>query len=198
MDRKSGSTENKIVLYHAGLLNQVRNPVNLWKAIKRLVEENPPLKETFSIHLAGIIDQGIIEFLQNDSILKSMIQIEGYKKHEEVINDYFNSDILLLLINNSDNNRVNIPGKLFEYLRVDKPILALGNPHADAVKILRKSDQNRFSAYEDEESVYSGLKFLIENHSSTNNPQSWTEFSRRSLTKDLSDLLSNCLSDQSQ
>lgn len=178
-------------IYHAGLLNEVRNPKNLWMAIKELISER---EIDLEIHLAGIIDPSIISYLQSDTVLSKVIKIEGYKSHQEVINDYYQANLLLLLINNSDNSVVNIPGKLFEYLQCKKTVLSLGSADADAHKILENVGGHYTCAYEDKDHIKRALKSAYDNRTSPIlNEESTTQFSRKHLTgilaQEMQDLL---------
>lgn len=137
------TTSRKI--YHAGLLNSVRNPSKLWEALDALKGQG----EDFHLHLAGNIDIGVIADLQSKSHLPKGVKIEGYKSHQDVLQDYAASDILLLLVNNTDNARVNIPGKLFEYIATGLPILMIGDPRSDAAQIIKEGGYGAVYNYSD-------------------------------------------------
>ncbi len=133
-----------IKIYHAGLLNQVRDPVHLWKALSDCSISKP-----IEIHLVGNIDAGISTRLTKDINLGKNCMIEPYKSHKEVIEDYSTADILLLLVNDSFNAKVNIPGKLFEYIAIGTPILMIGDPFSDAAKIVKDLGNGLVFGYQD-------------------------------------------------
>ncbi len=128
---KASLPAKTIKMYHAGLLNQVRNPTRLWEAIDHFNQQS---SQKIKLHLAGMIDQRVLNDIEKHTHIAT--NIEAYKSHEEVLEDYQNSDVLLLLVNNTDNAKVNIPGKLFEYLANQKPIIMIGAQDSDAAKIL--------------------------------------------------------------
>lgn len=117
-------------IYHAGLLNALRNPRHLWTAISNV--KNLDIK----IQLVGTIDPSVIEIIKSSIGDRQELVLEGYKSHDEVLQDYKRADVLLLLVNESYNSKVNIPGKLFEYLAMGKTIIAIGKPTDDAIKLI--------------------------------------------------------------
>lgn len=174
-------SSDRFVIYHAGLLNKLRNPVHLWKALRIKCQVDVEFKANLLIHLVGNIDTDISSELLSDPILGAHVKIEGYKDHEEVINDYANASLLLLLINNTDNSKVNIPGKLFELLAASKAILAFGKDDDDAVRIVKESGHRHvnYSATIEEKGLNSILNAKIEMSGSNYG------FSRKSLTHGL-------------
>lgn len=181
----------KITLYHAGLLNRLRNPLNLWEGLNNLCAANADIKERLVIHLAGTIDPGVIQDIHRFEHLKNKLVIEAYKPHGEVIKDYLNADVLLLLVNNSSNSKVNIPGKLFEYLATSHNILMIGNKEADAAKIIHENQAGLVFDYE-ETIGEEDLEHIILS-GSTGQGRERSKFSRRSLSRELSDLFAGLI-----
>lgn len=126
----------KPIIFHAGLMNELRNPVHLWQALDELAAAG----EEFELHLAGSTDASILAYIQNKKYLAVRLKNLGYISHEEVVERYVGAHINLLLINNSENAQVNIPGKLFEQLAARRPILAFGTKGCDAFKIIKRLD----------------------------------------------------------
>lgn len=187
----NGRKEEKgeIRIYHAGLLNKIRNPINLWETLDELCEKDEAINSGLIIHLAGVIDPEVIESIKAFPYLKSKLIVEGYKSHEEVLKDYERADILLLLINNTYNAQVNIPGKLFEYFATGKKILCVGDLNSDASNLVNKTrtglvvDFNSKMAHEDLINL-----FFKRNMEIADNNQ---HFSRKALTKELVNILEN-------
>jgi hypothetical protein len=68
------------------------------------------------------------------------------------------SQILLLPLNDTPNIGGVVPGKLYEYLGANRPIIAIGKPDADSGKILKMTNAGKISDFADvigaQESVY--------------------------------------------
>ena len=144
-------SDKQIRIYHAGLLNKVRNPRSLWKGLDRLCQQDPDINARLIIHLVGVVDSDVVDEIKAYKGLENKLLIEGYKAHEEVVQDYSGSDVLLLLVNNTDNAAANIPGKLFEYIASERSILAYTAPETDAAKLLESHPGAEVYDYEQKE-----------------------------------------------
>lgn len=133
------AAQDKIVIYHAGLINDLRNPENFIAALDQISMEKV-LSRLLQLHLVGIIETSVKVSISDTTLLKDQVLIEAYKKHSEVLSDYGKAHVLLLLVNNTDNAAVNIPGKTFEYLATGKPIICISDPDTDVAKILSAYD----------------------------------------------------------
>ena len=64
--------------------------------------------------------------------LSGILEQSGYVSHEEALQANLESDLLLLLVGDEDRFKPVYTGKVFDYLRSGKPVLALG-PEEGAV-----------------------------------------------------------------
>jgi len=189
---KDESHTDKIRIYHAGLINQLRNPISLWQGLARLCTENSIINAKLQIHLAGTVDDRIINDISIFPQLADKLIVESYKSHADVIKDYGKANILLLLVNNSDNASANIPGKLFEYLAVEKRILLVSEPGTDAERIVLQNADSFIMKYgELNASQLNALsEFLLRSKEDKGNESdSALKYERKSLTKELVALL---------
>lgn len=176
-------TNDRIVLYHAGLLNQMRNPKNLWLALDQLCQVDQEVDQKLHIHLAGVIDQEVVDWIKQHKFLEDKLEVEGYKSHTEVLKDYARSNVLLLLINNTDNSQVNIPGKLFEYIASKKKVLSISDQDSDAAQVIKEEGLGVNYGY-DELIDPSDLQTFIESKTVIRQDQT-EKFSRKTLTHKL-------------
>ena len=72
------------------------------------------------VHLSGNIDKEVIIELESYPILAGKVKQLGYLSHAEVLNEYNEADVLLLLLFNSKSGVGNYPGKIFEYFAAQK------------------------------------------------------------------------------
>ena len=171
---------DRFTIFHAGLLNAPRNPQALWEALAELCQESEAFANQLEIKLAGTIDPNISRQLLEARILKEKLQLLPYLPHDEVIQEYTKSSVLLLLINNTYNAKVNIPGKLFEYLAVGRPILAIGAPHADAVVIVEKSKSGYSANYNEKDALKKAIWKMYQEQAGVNADKEQVEaFSRK-------------------
>ena len=182
-------TNDKFIIGHYGLLNHLRNPENLWKSLDNLCEENKAFNSKLEIHLSGNIDVEVIAEIESHSCLKGKVKQLGYLSHAQVLEQYNQADVLLLLLFNSKSGVGNYPGKIFEYFAAKKPILAFGPINSDAERLIKKSNTGKYFSYND-----SNLKIdILELFNNPNNFdfENMESFSREKLTYDLANLLNN-------
>ena len=86
--------------------------------------------------LGGIISESITDKLLSEAFFKDKVEEKGYLAHEEVFAAYQNCDVLILLLNKTDNAKWILPQKFFEYLTASKPILAIGPEGTDLQNIM--------------------------------------------------------------
>ncbi len=177
------------VISHFGLINHFRNPANFWKAIKELAQQ-PELAIRLKIQLYGTIDQSIIDFIRSDEILKPLVEFKKPVSHEEVIKAYSESDLLLLLLNDSKNAKGHIPGKLFEYMASQRPILALGPEEGDSARIINQTNTGHVYHWENLEGIKGQLEKHLRGGVMLQIDQTQLEkYSRKSTTSELAQLL---------
>jgi len=182
-------TNVKFIIGHYGLLNHLRNPKNLWKALADLCEENAEFNVKLEIHLSGNIDVEVIAEIESYSCLMGKIKQLGYLSHAQVLEQYNQADVLLLLLFNSKSGIGNYPGKIFEYFAAKKPILAFGPVSSDAERLIEKTNTGKYFSYDD-----TNLKIdILDLFNNPNNFdfENMESFSREKLTYDLSNLLNN-------
>ena len=145
-------TPEKFVISHVGMLNEIKNPSTLWKILEEMVEEDPQFGVDLQIRLAGPVSSYVVESISQGPLANNF-EYMGYVSHQKVYDLYRNSTLLLLLMNKTDNAKWIIHAKLFEYLQVQKPVLALGSKETDANNILKDVGADQFIDFEDHQSI---------------------------------------------
>ncbi|MBM7421392.1 MULTISPECIES: glycosyl transferase family 1 [Chryseobacterium] len=182
---------SKFTLSYIGVLEQLRNPENLWKALDNLVKANSDFAENFNLKFVGRIDDKILEVIEKSS-LKDHIQNLGYVSHDKAVDEMAKSSLLLITNFPNDSSKGIIPGKIFEYLATGKQILSFGPNEADVAKILDETKAGKHFRYNDSKEIEDFIleKFeLWKNGNLLENTQNIEQFSRRNLTKQLSEIL---------
>lgn len=179
-------------IYHTGLLNDFRNPVELWKALTTLCQQNSEFDKKLRLILIGEVDINIQTFLKQHPVLAKKVEIHKYIPHSQLIAAYSKASLLLLLANNTDNAKAQITGKFFEYLAARKPILAFGPIDSDLNKLVNKHKVGIACAYDDFDKTLASLETFFQQHIAGTPLASTTDieqFSRKRLTASLVKLL---------
>ncbi|MGR3856561.1 glycosyltransferase family protein [Chryseobacterium indologenes] len=178
-------------LSYIGVLEQLRNPENLWKALDELIKENAEFAADFKLKFVGRIDDKILQSIENSSLKNHILNL-GYLAHGKAVEEMQNSNLLLITNFPNDSSKGIIPGKIFEYLASGKQILSFGPDKADVAKILEETQAGKHFSYRDTEAVKSFVleKFnLWKNGSLLENTQHIEQFSRKNLTQQLTEVL---------
>ncbi|MGV7106786.1 glycosyltransferase family 4 protein [Flavobacterium sp. U410] len=188
---KAKPMDEQFTLAHIGSLLSERNPVVLWEALSELILENADFKAKFQLKLIGAVSAEVIETLQKLN-LGVYCNLLGYISHEEALQEQRCSQVLLLIEIDSKDTKCIIPGKLFEYMVSDRPIMALGPQNADFAQILKTTNTGKFFTYTEKEAVKSYILQLFEQYQKGDlkvYPVGLQQYSRKALTKELASFL---------
>jgi len=184
-------TDRKFSIAHIGTLSASRNPLTLWSALNEIAAENPSFAADLEIKLVGKVDFSILRSAEEAGLTKYLRRIE-YMPHDQVVVCQRQSQVLLLVINNTPNAGMILTGKFFEYLAAGRPILCLGPEEGDAAAILRETRAGLLAGFGDTTTMkqhildlYSGFRkgTLASRSSGT------ARYSRKELTREMAAVL---------
>lgn len=144
--------DRKFSIAHIGTLVSSRNPFVLWDTLKSCIDEIPGFAQDLEIKLVGKVDISVIESLRIKGLEKYLHKID-YLTHDAVLTCQRQSQLLLLIINDTPNAKMILTGKFFEYLAAHRPILALGPVDGDAAMILNETQAGKISGFHDTVSI---------------------------------------------
>jgi glycosyltransferase involved in cell wall biosynthesis len=178
---------NKFRLAHIGSLNKDRNPVVLWKVLKKIAESSIEFRQALEIQLIGKVDYSVMDTLKELKLDANVSLIE-YLPHSQISDQYMQSDILLLLLNNTPNIKGIVTGKLFEYIASGKPVLCIGSDSGDAAKIIEDTNSGQAFNFDDENGMEDFIKTQFQHFNTGNNTTTIRnnyikKYSRPELTK---------------
>lgn len=139
-------------IFHAGLLGSDRNISIFFETIRELLSETPALKAIIRMEFAGEVDHSIKEAVELNG-LSDITIFSGMLSRKTVIEKYQSASLLLLPVNQAENAKGRIPGKLFEYLRTYTPILVFGPEDGDVKQIVEDKKLGISVSYERSESI---------------------------------------------
>ena len=123
-DFSSDSPEKLKFIYAGSLYGGKRDPTYLFEAIRQLEDENKLDSSKISIEFYG--DSTGLEDIANRYGLLDIVHIGGKIAHEEVLKKQLDSDVLLLISWDNEKEKMFIPGKIYEYFALKKPVLSIG------------------------------------------------------------------------
>jgi hypothetical protein len=188
---KEAPLDSKFTLAHIGSFLSERNPEILWRVLADIKRENKVFQSQFQLNLVGTVSKEILESLEKHGLFQ-FVNLIGYVSHEKAIAYQRKSQLLLLIEINSEDTKCIIPGKLFEYMVSNRPIIAIGPEDSDVEQILKETNTGSYFNYTE----YDRLKSVIlehykafQNNNLQSQPIGLQQYSRRELTKKLSELI---------
>lgn len=183
--------DTRFSLAHIGSFLSARNPKILWQALVELIAEIPEFKSHLEIKLIGAVSQEILESITAFD-LNDYLNNVGYVSHEEAIVQQRKSQVLLLIEIDSEETKSILPGKLFEYMVSNRPIIALGPKGSDFDEIITGTNTGVFFDYSEKEKLKKVIvgyytQFLegkLQSHG-----VGLQKYSRKNLTQELTSLL---------
>ncbi|MDD4109450.1 MAG: glycosyltransferase family 4 protein [Prolixibacteraceae bacterium] len=181
----TASPDSSFSVVHFGAFNRDRNPASLWRALGMLAKENRSFKEKLSIKLIGQTDDLIIKDIEKNGLKNNLI-LTGHLSHKIGLKELAKSQILLLPINDAPNARGILPGKMYEYMALKRPILAIGHTDSDFAKILSETKTGVAFDFNDAAGMKEILKnyFLLFNEGKLQiQPEAVDKYSRKNLAQ---------------
>ena len=179
--------DEQFTIAHIGSFLSDRNPIILWKALKELAKENKEFAADFRLKLIGKVSQDILDTIDEYKLTKFVDNL-GYLSHDEAVLHQRKSQLLLLIEIDSEETRCIIPGKLFEYMVSDRPIVAIGPKASDFETILNETNTGQFFTYDKKaklkEVILAHYQLYKENNLKVH-PVGLQYYSRKSLTEQL-------------
>ncbi len=176
--------DSKFSLAHIGSFLSDRNPEILWKSLQELVLEIPEFARNLEIKLIGKVSQEVLDAISNFK-LNDFVNNLGYISHQEAIEHQQKSQVLLLIEIDSDDTKCIIPGKLFEYMVSERPIIGIGPKNSDFQEILVNTNSGLFFEYSEKENLKKSiLEYynLYLNKNLKSNAINLEQYSRKNLT----------------
>ncbi len=183
--------DDKFTLSHIGSLLSERNPKNLWRVLRELINENAEFETHFQLKLIGVVSDDVLQDIHEHD-LKDYLNLVGYLNHNEALMQQRNSQLLLLVEIDSDDTKAIIPGKLFEYMISGTPIIAIGPEESDVEDIIGSTDTGHYFHYDDKEELKSQILMYFEAYMSGSlrtSPKGLKPYSRRELTRKLAEFI---------
>jgi glycosyltransferase involved in cell wall biosynthesis len=191
-DTDKQDLDAKFSLAHIGSFLSERNPAILWESLVGLLSEIPDFNKHLEIKLIGAVSQEVLETITQFG-LNPYLNNLGYVSHADAIAHQKKSQALLLIEIDSEETRSIIPGKLFEYMVSGRPVIAIGPIHSDFEEIISHTNTGVFLHYSEKEKLKNVILDYYNQYLEgklKSNGVGLQKYSRKSLTKELVELLS--------
>jgi glycosyltransferase involved in cell wall biosynthesis len=175
---------------HVGAMNSDRNPNILWQVLADLCLENSDFEKDFELKLIGHIAPQVQESISKSGLQN--VRYLGYLNHQDIHRYQETSQVLLLSVNQVSSAKGIVTGKVFEYLKARRPILAIGPVDGDLAAILKETKAGEIVDFTDAKKLKEILLNLYRNFKEGKVSLESThieQYHRKHLTEELSKII---------
>ncbi len=187
-DTSTPFDNNKFTLYYSGVLYpNGRDPVPVFEALSELKKQNHINDNTFEIIFQGAGEGNEFTDKIAQLNLQNMVKFIQPVPFLNALNNMMNADALLLIQDKRFNKQ--IPGKVYEYLRTNRPLLVKADTDGETYK-LASQFKAVYTGMSSEE-LQKSLQGLIESDNGVIQ-RHLDNFNREGKARSLQHILINC------
>jgi glycosyltransferase involved in cell wall biosynthesis len=135
----------EMVILHSGNIFDFQNPVKFWGTVKKMIG----LGKNIRLKFTGTVSPGIKNSISAAG-LEPYTDYLGFLPYDKLIKTMEEATYLMVC----PTEPRHLPGKLFEYLRTGKTILAFGNDNKDVQDILRRANAGMLFRYDEDAEIF--------------------------------------------
>ena len=184
---------SRFTVTYTGSMYGKRNPRTFLKAVEGLASAGRVDPQKILLKFIGRFGGEVRDMLQN-SPLHDSIELTQYLPHSESVEALLQSDALLLIVDEAGLGSDEIvPGKVFEYIGAQRPIIALA-PEGAIAELMRETRSGSVAANQDIPSIQAAFiecyeNFLYHKPNSEQDREAVKRYDRREITRQLASLL---------
>jgi glycosyltransferase involved in cell wall biosynthesis len=137
--KPSASPRSSFRITHFGVFWGSRSPAPFLKGLAQAIKIDRRLAGSIEVKFLGNFDpeyRAMTEGMLRDYGLRGTVFLEGFVPYMDGVKMLLDSDVLLLVADDTEFGKRLVPCKLFDYLAADKPILGLV-PDGETARIVR-------------------------------------------------------------
>lgn len=168
-------------LYMGKIYPHQGNPLPLLRVMRDV------MKIDFSYVHIGTIGQAVLEQIGNESL--DFYDYQGYKEHKVALEYAMGANVNVIVVNDDEASEGVYTGKLFELIRIGKPILALGPEKSVIENVLSETGLGCYAPLNSPSRIISALENMLAFQSVPNKHHEIIEkFSRANTCKQLQEI----------
>lgn len=191
-----GTPKDCLLLLHSGLIYpKDRNPSTFFSAVKSLIAKGQLDRTKLCIRFRAPQHGNEVQAYAMQYGLQDLVEVAPPISYRDAIAEMMGADVLLVF--QGSNFNAQIPAKIYEYIRAQRPVLALLDPVGDTAAQLGKFADGVFQAdIDNEASIEACLLAWLQQKEKAISPEGMVKnlqlvqrYSRRSQAEVLGDLL---------
>jgi glycosyltransferase involved in cell wall biosynthesis len=135
-DVEAGEKSDCVFLHSGHIYSDIRNPKGILEALHRIKQDSPDDYRRMKVRFRGSSREDFIACLLDEIPVRESVELLPPVPHNEAVSEMLRSQALVLIQRSPANCQ--IPAKVYEYLAMNRPILALVDPAGDTAQVLRE------------------------------------------------------------
>ena len=136
---------------YTGSMYGKRNPETFFEAVSGLVTERKLDPATIQLKFIGRFGAEVRAMFDHP-VLRDSIEVHDYMPHAESVRHLFQSDALLMVVDDFKGNEEIVPGKVYEYMGSGKPIITLA-PEGAVTEVIERTRSGRCARSHDIDAI---------------------------------------------
>ncbi len=181
---------SKFTIMHNGLFYQKRTPLTFLQALKNILEKNLIDRSKIKVYFTR---KDIYVEVVKKMNLEDVVEFTGYMTHGDSLKKASNCDLLLLVLGKEEENKSIYTGKIFEYLRLNKAILALSPKDSLVDNLICETNRGKNIEFDDIEGIENYILEIYKKWEEDELPnfilnEDIKKYERKKLTEKLSEI----------
>ncbi|WP_299701085.1 glycosyltransferase family 4 protein [uncultured Pontibacter sp.] len=182
--------QDEFLITYTGTITENYNIDVFLKVIAQMKSIHTDIR--YKLRFVGKVSEGVKQRINNAG-LEGITEYVAHVPHKEAIKYLMESTALFMAIADVPSMYSNVPGKLFEYLASNKPIICLGPVHSDTDRIIDECGAGRLFHYTAYDLMLDHLSLMSKAWKLNPNLDlpyiNHSQFSRRALTEQLAKVI---------
>lgn len=115
--------KNKLVIMYSGIFMAYNTPKYFLKSFKEISVERPDVAAEIELHFVGFLGKENKKLVTKLN-LQEFVKDYGYVNHDDSIAKIKSADVLWFMVDKIKNIEAILPGKIYEYIGAQKPVIA--------------------------------------------------------------------------
>lgn len=124
-DQSPEKLDTEFTMLFSGIFNREGSPDNLWRVLGEIARENEGFRKDLKIRVIGRVDTDITDMIKSEGLADNL-DLKGYLPHRQTTLFQQSARVLILPLRKQPEAMAILPGKLYEYLAAQRPILSFG------------------------------------------------------------------------
>lgn len=190
LQKEHKTSSEKIHFVYTGVFYPHKHDLTpFFKAIQQLIDEKKVISSKIKVSFYGPDFMGLQQQILDAKIDSSLIKVHPSVPREQAVKIQQGSSALLFLQWKGDEDGL-LPGKLFEYIISNRPIIGIGlDINSEAGKLIQTTQTGWLCS--DLDTLKDSILKVIDNKQPVQNNESISEYRRDTIAKELSTIIEN-------